>query len=82
LTERKVDRPEIVLPRPEEPGVYYVRTSTIDPTGYEGEFSVPQSFEIKRIEITQVESKKDCMDVRILGASLIGMVGLLLLVLF
>lgn len=47
IVEQKVTRPEIVLPRPAEPGLYYVRTSTIDGDGYEGGFSAPQSFEIK-----------------------------------
>jgi hypothetical protein len=79
LIERKLDRPEIALPRPEEPGIYYVRTSTIDPTGYEGGFSLPQSFEIQRVEVKEV--KENCTDARILGASIVGIVGLLLLIL-
>jgi|WetSurSiteA1Bulk_404760.scaffolds.fasta_scaffold00133_14 hypothetical protein len=36
------------LQKPQKPGIYYVRTSSIDSTGYEGSFSEPQSFEIKR----------------------------------
>ncbi|HPC04967.1 MAG TPA: FecR domain-containing protein [Syntrophales bacterium] len=44
--EKIVDRPEIVVPGPEDPGFYYVRVSAIDPTGYEGGFSPPQSFEV------------------------------------
>ena len=31
-----------------KPGTYYVRTSSVDSGGYEGSFSSPQSFEIKR----------------------------------
>jgi hypothetical protein len=79
--ERKVDRPEITLPEPEVPGLYYVRTSTIDPTGYEGGFSLPQSFEIKRAEV-KVEVKKDCTTPCILGASFLCFFSLLLLLLF
>lgn len=45
--EKIVDRPEIVVPGPEDPGFYYVRVSAIDPTGYEGDFSLPQSFEVR-----------------------------------
>lgn len=47
VIDRKVNQPEILFPKPAEPGIYYVRTSTIDPSGYEGGFSSPQSFEIK-----------------------------------
>lgn len=46
--EQTVARPELILSRPDKSGIYYVRTSTIDPDGYEGGFSAPQSFEIKR----------------------------------
>jgi hypothetical protein len=79
--ERKVDRPEITIPKPEEPGMYYVRTSAIDSTGYEGGFSLPQSFEIKRAEV-KVEVKKDCTTPYILGASFLGLFGLFMLILF
>lgn len=74
--ERKVDRPEITLPKPEEPGIYYVRTSTIDSTGYEGGFSPPQSFEVKRVEVKPVEVKCDWT-----GAYILGIMGVLLLLL-
>lgn len=47
LTEQKVKEPRMIIERPKEPGIYYVRTSTIDPDGYEGGFSDPQAFEIK-----------------------------------
>jgi hypothetical protein len=46
--DRKVERPEATLPTPKEVGTYYVRISSIDPEGYEGSFSTPQTFEIKR----------------------------------
>ena len=47
LTEQTVKEPGMTFARPKKPGVYYVRTSTIDPDGYEGGFSDPQSFEIQ-----------------------------------
>ena len=47
LIDAEVQQPSIVIPKPEIPGFYYVRTSSIDPKGYEGDFSAPQSFEIK-----------------------------------
>jgi len=47
LTEQKVTEPRVTFDRPDRPGVYHVRTSTIDPDGYEGGFSDPQTFEIK-----------------------------------
>ncbi|MHB8771101.1 MAG: FecR family protein [Syntrophales bacterium] len=72
LLERKVDRPEIVIPRPGEPGIYYVRTSTIDPTGYEGGFSSPQSFEIKPVEVKPpAEEKQDWTAATVLGVVVI-----------
>jgi hypothetical protein len=80
IIEKKVDRPEISLPKPEAPGVYYVRTSTIDPTGYEGGFSSPQSFEIKPPVVVK-EVKKNCTNAYILGTSIVGFLGILLLIL-
>jgi hypothetical protein len=47
LIDEKVNQPSIVIPRPTFPLVYYVRASSIDSKGTEGEFSQPQSFEIK-----------------------------------
>jgi hypothetical protein len=46
LIDEKTDQASILVPKP-KPGSYYVRTSSIDSKGYEGEFSRPQSFEIK-----------------------------------
>lgn len=43
-----VDVPALTLKRPESPGMYFVRISSIDMTGYEGSFGKPQSFEVKR----------------------------------
>lgn len=48
LVDRKVTKPEISLKTPEKAGVYYCRISSIDADGYEGSFSPPQTFEIKR----------------------------------
>ncbi len=47
LHTQKVEKPEITLPKPQEFGTYYVRTKAIDADGYAGDFSMPQSFEIK-----------------------------------
>lgn len=46
--DARLDKPEITMPAPDKPGVYYVRASTIDPDGCEGDFSPAQTFEIKR----------------------------------
>ena len=48
IVDNIVDMPELKLERPESPGMYFVRTSSIDMTGYEGSFGKPQSFEVKR----------------------------------
>lgn len=69
LMDRKVEMPEITFPRPEEPGIYYVRTSGIDREGYEGDSSLPQSFEVKKR-----------FPLGILG--ILGAVGLLFLLVF
>ena len=46
LVDQRINQSSVLIPKP-KPGVYYVRTSSIDSKGYEGEFSKPQSFEIK-----------------------------------
>lgn len=48
LLDQRLESPFAVFPKPETPGTYYVRTSCVDPKGYEGGFSQPQSFEIKK----------------------------------
>ncbi|GBC63693.1 hypothetical protein DENIS_4691 [Desulfonema ishimotonii] len=48
LLDRKPEKPETSFEKPETPGVYYIRTSGIDATGYEGAFSIPQSFEVEK----------------------------------
>lgn len=47
LLDKYLETPFIVLKKPEEPGIYYVRASAIDEKKHEGDFSPPQSFEIK-----------------------------------
>ena len=47
LIDRRLEKPEIVIQKPEEPGKYYIRVSAIDSKGYEGSFAKPQSFTIK-----------------------------------
>ncbi len=61
LVDQRTDQSSIVIPKP-RPGSYYVRTSSIDSKGYEGEFSRPQSFEVKppsppRLEKPEVDKK-------------------------
>jgi hypothetical protein len=48
LLDKRTEKPEMKFQKPKEAGIYYVRTSSIDPVGYEGSFSAPQNFEIKR----------------------------------
>jgi hypothetical protein len=43
-----VKQPEITVEKPKKSGTYYVRVSCIAPDGYEGNFSPPQSFKVKR----------------------------------
>jgi hypothetical protein len=48
LLDKKIDKSEIAFEKPEKSGEYYVRTSSIDTKGREGDFSSAQSFEVKR----------------------------------
>ncbi|HPP06535.1 MAG TPA: FecR domain-containing protein, partial [Syntrophorhabdaceae bacterium] len=48
MLDTKLEKSEITIKKPEEPGIYYVRTSSIDKKGREGNFSPPQSFEIEK----------------------------------
>jgi hypothetical protein len=43
-----VEKPEITVDKPRKSGTYHVRVSGIAPDGYEGRFSAPQSFKVKR----------------------------------
>jgi hypothetical protein len=44
----QVSEPQIILEKPKKAGTYYVRVSSINAEGFEGNFSAPQSFKIKR----------------------------------
>jgi len=48
IVEKNIKAPFIVLQKPYKPGLYYVRTSSVGANDYEGGFSQPQSFEVKR----------------------------------
>jgi len=48
VVDKKLDKPEISLEKPKDPGFYHVRTSSMDQKDREGDFSPPQSFEIKK----------------------------------
>jgi hypothetical protein len=47
LLDKKLSEPEITFEKPGDVGTYYVRTSAMDRQGYEGDFSEPQTFEVK-----------------------------------
>jgi hypothetical protein len=47
LIDENLTKPEITFEKPSDLGTYYIRTSAIDTQGYEGDFSEPQSFEVK-----------------------------------
>jgi len=47
LIDRRLGKPETVIQKPGDSGIYYIRVSAIDSKGYEGKFSNPQSFTIK-----------------------------------
>jgi uncharacterized membrane protein len=47
IADNKTEKPEITIKKPKDPGTYYVRTAAVDRDGDAGEFSPPQSFEIK-----------------------------------
>lgn len=48
LVDEHIKEAKITIKTPKKPGTYYVRTSSVDSRDYEGSFSAPQSFEIKR----------------------------------
>ncbi len=48
IEDRVLDVPFAVIDRPEAPGVYHVRTSTIGPDGDEGDFGAAQTFTIEK----------------------------------
>jgi hypothetical protein len=48
LFDQKLDKPETSVEKPKDPGLYYVRISSLDRKGREGEFSPSQSFKIEK----------------------------------
>jgi hypothetical protein len=48
IDDRTLEKPEIVIQKPEDLGTYYIRVSAIDSKGYEGKFSEPQTFTVKK----------------------------------
>lgn len=48
LVDEKVADSQITVKKPKKAGVYYVRVSSVNAEGFEGNFSPPQSFKIKR----------------------------------
>jgi hypothetical protein len=52
IIDKRLEKPEIVIQRPDDPGVYYIHVSTIDAKGYEGRFSKPQTFTIRKGSLT------------------------------
>jgi hypothetical protein len=50
LLDKETAMPEIALPRPNEAGKYYFRAKGRDQEQYEGDFSIPQSYQIQKIE--------------------------------
>ncbi|MCW8800351.1 MAG: FecR domain-containing protein [Desulfobacter sp.] len=47
LLDKNTAQAEIRFNKPEDSGTYFVRVSALDPDGYEGEFTAPQSFKIE-----------------------------------
>lgn len=47
LLDKNTEQANIRFNKPEDSGTYYVRVSALDPDGYEGEFTAPQSFKIE-----------------------------------
>jgi len=47
LVDNKTEKPGITIKKPKDAGTYYVQIAAIDRDGDAGEFSTPQSFEIK-----------------------------------
>lgn len=48
VVDEKVGEPGITIAKPKKAGVYHVRASAVNAEGFEGHFSSPQSFKIKR----------------------------------
>jgi len=48
VTDEKVNEPSVTMAKPRKAGTYHVRASAINTEGFEGHFSAPQTFKIKR----------------------------------
>jgi hypothetical protein len=48
VTEQKLNKPEITIDKPGDPGTYYMRYRATDPDGFVAPYSSAQSFEVKR----------------------------------
>jgi hypothetical protein len=48
IDDKTLEKPEIVIQKPEDVGTYYIHVSAIDSKGYEGKFSEPQTFTVKK----------------------------------
>lgn len=46
LSEHKLANAQVVLPRPKNPGTYFMRLRAIDPDGFVGPFTAPQRFQV------------------------------------
>jgi hypothetical protein len=68
FVDRRVEQPEATIPMPSAVGTYHVRISAVDPEGFEGNYSTPQIFEVKRRLWPY-------------GVGLLGVVGTILLIL-
>ena len=64
VIDTKCDKPEVTIPRPDEIGIYYVRTRFIAKDGNEGNFSPVQSFEIKDLSRPVIISPKEISEFR------------------
>lgn len=72
LVDSRVESPSVNIVKPQDPGMYYVRTSSVDQKGFEGDFSGPQIFEVKP---PAAEEKKFPYEI----LTIMGGIGLILL---
>jgi hypothetical protein len=47
IMDTKTEKPDIAFEKPEKSGTYHIRVSSIDPKGYEGQFTPSQNFQIE-----------------------------------
>lgn len=48
IVDRKTEKPAIIVPRPTDTGTYYIRVGGIDKKGFQGDFSPPQSIDVRQ----------------------------------